>query len=60
MEKNIKIKPIDSIFKNKPIAYCLELPFEIISFSSYADIETISISSFVVKINEFLANKPIN
>ena len=34
-EKNLKIKPIDSSFNNKRIAYCLELPFGIISFSSY-------------------------
>ena len=33
--KNLKTKPIDSIFKNKRIAYCLELPFGIISSFRY-------------------------
>ena len=28
--KNLRIRPIDSSFENKCLAYCLELPFEII------------------------------
>ena len=38
---NIKIKPIDSSFKNNCIAYCLKLTFGIISSSSYVNIESI-------------------
>ena len=58
MEKNIKIKPIDSSFKNKPIAYCLELPFGIIFLSSYVTMETINIISSDVDINKnLLINK---
>ena len=41
--KNLKIKPIDLNFKNKQIAYCLDLPFGIISFYSFVNIETINI-----------------
>ena len=41
--KNLKIKPIDSSFKNKRIAYCLESSFGIISSSSYVNIETMNI-----------------
>ena len=52
-EKKIKIKPIDSSFKNKPIAYCLELRFGIISSSSYVNIETMNIISSAVKIINF-------
>ena len=58
--KNLKIKLIDSSFKNKHITYCLELPFRIISSSSYANIETMNTVPSDVKINEFLANNPSN
>ena len=58
--KNLKTKLIDSSFKNKHTTYCLELPFRIISFSSYANIETMNTISSDVKINEFLANNPSN
>ena len=62
MEKNLKIKPIDSSFKNKLVAYCLELPFGIISFSSYVNIETINIisSDTDVEMNKVLTNSPNN
>ena len=33
--KNLKIKSVDLSLKNKHIAYWFELPFEMISFSSY-------------------------
>ena len=39
------LKPNDSSFKSKHIAYCLELPFRIISSSSYVNIETMNITS---------------
>ena len=43
--KNLKIEPTDSSLKAKCIAYCLELPFGIISLSSYVNIETMNIIS---------------
>ena len=43
--KNIKIKPADIDIKSKLMAYCCELPFGIISFSSFINIETINIVS---------------
>ena len=43
MEKKLKIKPADLNFRNKLITYCFELPFGIISFSSYVDIDTMNI-----------------
>ena len=52
-EGNLKIKPIDSNLKNKCIAYYIELPFEILSFSSYVDIEAMDITSSDVEINEY-------
>ena len=48
--------PVDSSLKNKRIAYCFELPFGIICFSSYVNIETMNIISSDKKTNEFLAN----
>ena len=50
---NLKIKPIDSNLKNKCIAYCLELPFGILSFSSYVGIEAMNIISSGVEIKEY-------
>ena len=58
--KNLKIKPIDSSFKNKCITYFFELPFGIISFSSYVNIETMNIISSDVEMNNVLANNPNN
>ena len=60
MEKFFKIKPIDSDFKNKRIAHCLELHFGIISSSSYVNIETIIIISSDIEMNKVLANNPRN
>ena len=51
--KNLKIKPIDSNFNNKQIAYCPDLPFGIISFNSFFNIETINIISSDVEVNEY-------
>ena len=39
----LKTKPIDSNLKNKCIAYCPELPFGILCFSSYVDIEAMKL-----------------
>ena len=37
------LKPIDSSNKNKCMAYCSELPFGILSYSSYIDLEKMKI-----------------
>ena len=58
--KNLKIKPNDSSFKNKRIAYCTELPFGIISSSNYVNIETMNIISSDVEMNKVLASNPSN
>ena len=50
--KNLKIKPIDLNFKNKQIAYCLDLLFGI-SFYSFVNIETINIIFSNVEVNEY-------
>ena len=50
--KNLKVKPIDSNFSNKKIAYCPDLPFGIISFNSFVNIETMNIISSDVEVNE--------
>ena len=50
--KNLKIKPIDSNFSNKQRAYCPDLPFGIISFNSFVNIETMNIFSSDVEVNE--------
>ena len=55
-----KIKSIDSIFKNKPMVYCLELPFGIISFYRYISIETMNIIPFDVEMHKILGNNPSN
>ena len=53
-EKNLKIKPINSNFNNKPIAYCPDLPFGIISsFNSFINIETMNIIFSYVEVNEY-------
>ena len=49
--KYLKIKPIDLSLKDKYIAYCHELPFGIISPSSYVNIETMNIICSDVEIN---------
>ena len=58
--KNLRIKPIDSSFKTKRIAYCFELPFIIISFSSYVNIEGINIIYSDKEMDKLLANNSIN
>ena len=57
--KNFKIKPIDSSFNNKQIAYCPQLSYGIISFDSFVDIETMNIISSDVEVNkyEFIGTK---
>ena len=59
-EKNLRVKPADSTLKNKGIAYCFELPFAIISFSSYVKIETMNIISSDKEMKKVLANNPSN
>ena len=51
---------IDSSLENKRIAYCFELPFGIISISSYVNTETMNIISSDLKMNTVLANNPNN
>ena len=41
-----KKRPVDLGLKNKQIAFYYELPFGILSFSSYVDIETMNIIFF--------------
>ena len=57
--KNLRIKPIDLSLENKCITFRFELPFGIINFSSYVNIETINIISPDVEMNKPLANNPI-
>ena len=50
--KNFKIKRTDSSNKSKCMAYCSELPYGILSYSSYIDLGRIKVvSSAVKKIN---------
>ena len=51
--KNLKIKPIDSNFNNKQIAYCSELPFGTISFDSFVNIETMKIIFSDIEVIEY-------
>ena len=48
-EKILKIKPVDSSFKNRCIAYCSKLLFGIISSSSYVNIKKKGYYSFWCK-----------
>ena len=57
-ENNLKTKRVDISLKNKCIAYCFELPFGIISISSYVDIETMNVISSDAELNKTLANSP--
>ena len=50
--KNFKTKPIDLSNKNKCMTYCSKLPFGILSYSSYIDLEKMKVVSSVVKKNE--------
>ena len=58
--KNLKIEPLDSSFKTKRIAYCLELPCGIIYFSSYVNIEKTNINSSDAEMDKVLGNNPSN
>ena len=50
--ENLRKKPINLSIENKQTAFCSNLPFGILSFSSYADIESMNIISSDVDINE--------
>ena len=52
-EKNLNKKPIDLSIKNKQVAFCSNLPFGILSFSSYVNIETMNIIFSDVDMNEY-------
>ena len=47
--KFLKIKPIDLSNKSKCMAYCSELLYGLLSYSSYADLEKMKVVSSVVK-----------
>ena len=51
--KNLNKKPLNLSIKNKQIAFCSNLPFWILSFSSYVDIESMNIISSDVDTNEY-------
>ena len=51
--KNLKIILIDLSFKNKQIAYCPDLPFGIISFNSFVNIETMNTIFSDLEVNEY-------
>ena len=51
--KNLNKKPIDLGIKNKRIAFCSNLSFQILSFSSYVDIKTMNIIFSDVDMNEY-------
>ena len=46
-------KPADSSIQSKETAFCSELPFGILSFNSYLDIESMNVISSRVEINEY-------
>ena len=46
-------KPADSSIQNKETAFGSELPFGILSFNSYLDIESMNVISSRVEINEY-------
>ena len=51
--KNLNKKPVNLSIKNKQIAFCSNLPFWILSFSNYVDIESMNIISSDVDMNEY-------
>ena len=57
--ENLRKIPIDLSIKNKQIAFCPNLPFGILSLSSYLDIASMNIISSNVEMNEYkiLGNK---
>ena len=58
--KNLNEKPIDLSIKNQKIAFCSNLPFGMLSFSNYVDIESMNTISSDVDMNEYrlLGTKP--
>ena len=51
--KSIKIKLLDLSIKNKCMMYCGELPFDILSYSSYIDLGKMKIVFSIVENNEY-------
>ena len=51
--KNIKIKLIDLRIKNKYMVYCGELPFDILSYSSYIALGKMKMVFSIVENNEY-------
>ena len=58
--KNIKVEPINATIKNKMIYYCDELPFGIISFNRYINIETMNNISSYNKNKKYYVSLAIN
>ena len=46
-------KHVHFCIKNKDVTFCSELPFGILSFNSYLDIESMKVISSIVEINEY-------
>ena len=51
--KNLKTKPIDLSNKSKCMAYCIELPFVILSYCRYIDLGKMKIVSSKIDKNEY-------
>ena len=51
--ENLRKKSIDLSIKNKQKTFCSNLPFGILSLSSYVDIESMNIISSNVDMNEY-------
>ena len=58
--KNLNEKPLDLSIKNTKIAFYSNLPFGMLSFSNYVDIESMNTISSDVDMNEYrlLGTKP--
>lgn len=46
--ENLTKRSFDLSIKNKQISFCFDLTFGVLSLSSYADIESVSIISFAI------------
>ena len=57
--KNIKEEPINLTLENKAMYCCDKLPFEIISFNRYINIETVNIISSYDKDEEYYVSLAI-
>ena len=57
--KNIKEEAINLTLENKAMCYCDKLPFEIISFNRYINIETVNIISSYDKDEEYYVSLAI-